>query len=91
MRWIIIGLNVLRSVVCTADNTVRDKRVKVEDAEAKEMEKKEEIDKFILNHLCSDIMDELMDSSTDDSLLHLVLNGKSNSKKRNYENGKTKC
>jgi hypothetical protein len=75
-------------VVCTTDNMVRDKRVEVVDAEAKETEKEKEIDKFILNHLCSDIMDELMDSGTNDSLLHLVLDGKSNSKKRKNENGR---
>ena len=35
------------------------------DKEGKNMAEEEEIDKFILNHLCGEIMDEVMDASSD--------------------------
>ena len=43
------------------------------DKEGKNMAEEEEIDKFILNHLCGEIMDEVMDASSDPNDLTVPL------------------
>lgn len=41
------------------------KKNDVFDKEQKELDEVDELDKFILNHLCSDIMEEVMDMGSD--------------------------
>ena len=44
---------------------VVDKKSNVVEKEEKELAEEEELDKFILNHLCGEIMEEVMDLGND--------------------------
>ena len=47
------------------DLHVVDKKTNVLEKEEKELAEEEELDKFILNHLCGEIMEEVMDLGND--------------------------
>jgi len=54
--------------------------------EEKEMAQEEELDRLILNHICSDIMDEVLDGDAGGNLTASVSSQKSQEKKRKDKN-----